>query len=601
MPTSNQHLSLRTLVVAALLLPLLAVWFTIAAPSSEAASYPTRDMSSSNTVTAKTSSTTLTNSTSISVSIIDFAYQPQNLTVTVNSQVTWTNNGMHNHTTTSDTGVWDSGTLSPGQSYSVTFTNTGVYTYHCSIHTFMTGTITVINTPITTTSSTYNLPFLANNYVPAGQTNGFTSYLAFQNTGTITANVALQYFDDMGKVITTPTSTCSTVAPYGECIAPNPFITGTKGTGVLTSTQPLNVVVSEATPYGGTAYAVSGVVSDELVAPLAINNSYGGFITQLNIGNFGTTPVTATVSFFNSDGSSASISSTKVISITSNTAITLDQTAQDSNLPVGFYGWAQITGTAGSKLVAQVLEQNPNNHFAALANAQAQTQSSLYAPAIFNAALGGFETGTNIVNPNSVPITVNISYYDEAGNISTTLPFTLTSHAVAPIYQGGTGGRGVPNNGLLPGFAGSAVVTTTGGGAVMVVNEQGGNTASGTARSGTYAAAGAGLSTIDLPTVANGGSGFTTGATILNTSSTSVSGTVQYYNADGTVVGTAKPFSVGPHASQLLYQGDPTQSLPSGFYGTAVISQTSGTPGSLIVTTNAQSSNFFYSYTEPSQ
>jgi plastocyanin len=47
------------------------------------------------------------------------------------------------HTATSDTGVWDSGTLATGQSYSHTFDQPGTYTYHCTIHPFMKGTIVV--------------------------------------------------------------------------------------------------------------------------------------------------------------------------------------------------------------------------------------------------------------------------------------------------------------------------------------------------------------------------------------------------------------------------------------------------------------------------
>jgi plastocyanin len=47
------------------------------------------------------------------------------------------------HTVTSDTGVWDSGTLATGQSYSHTFDQPGTYPYHCAIHPFMKATIIV--------------------------------------------------------------------------------------------------------------------------------------------------------------------------------------------------------------------------------------------------------------------------------------------------------------------------------------------------------------------------------------------------------------------------------------------------------------------------
>ena len=82
----------------------------------------------------------------------------------------------------------------------------------------------------------YNLPFLANQYTAPGQviTGSFTSYLAFQNVGSGAASVSLQYFDASGNTLTTPSGTCTSVAQYGECLAPSPFVTGTRGTGVIT-------------------------------------------------------------------------------------------------------------------------------------------------------------------------------------------------------------------------------------------------------------------------------------------------------------------------------------------------------------------------------
>jgi plastocyanin len=80
------------------------------------------------------------------VSISDFAFSPNSLTIRVGDTVEWMNTVSTNHTTTSDSGdpaSWDSGPLGLNATYSVTFTKPGTYTYHCSIHPFMTGTITV--------------------------------------------------------------------------------------------------------------------------------------------------------------------------------------------------------------------------------------------------------------------------------------------------------------------------------------------------------------------------------------------------------------------------------------------------------------------------
>jgi plastocyanin len=73
------------------------------------------------------------------------AFGTNPLTVPVGTTVTWTNSDAIPHTATSDTAVWDSGVLGPGQSFSFTFANAGTFPYHCTIHgaASMSGTIVV--------------------------------------------------------------------------------------------------------------------------------------------------------------------------------------------------------------------------------------------------------------------------------------------------------------------------------------------------------------------------------------------------------------------------------------------------------------------------
>jgi plastocyanin len=77
------------------------------------------------------------------VSIVDFAFQPNSLEVTPGTTVTWTNDGAATHTVTADDGSFNSGNLAPGATFSQTFNDAGVFTYHCNIHPQMTGTIVV--------------------------------------------------------------------------------------------------------------------------------------------------------------------------------------------------------------------------------------------------------------------------------------------------------------------------------------------------------------------------------------------------------------------------------------------------------------------------
>lgn len=75
----------------------------------------------------------------------DYSFSPSSMTIAPGTIVTVTNDGMYAHTWTSDTGLWDSGNLNPGQSYSFMFKSAGVYHYHCTYHQSigMVGTITV--------------------------------------------------------------------------------------------------------------------------------------------------------------------------------------------------------------------------------------------------------------------------------------------------------------------------------------------------------------------------------------------------------------------------------------------------------------------------
>jgi plastocyanin len=76
------------------------------------------------------------------VIITSFGYTRPNMTVTVGSTVSWLNEGPWVHSTTSDTGVWDSGLLNPDLTYQYVFDTPGTYTYHCTLHS-MVGSVTV--------------------------------------------------------------------------------------------------------------------------------------------------------------------------------------------------------------------------------------------------------------------------------------------------------------------------------------------------------------------------------------------------------------------------------------------------------------------------
>ncbi|MCL5735195.1 MAG: S-layer homology domain-containing protein [Actinobacteria bacterium] len=89
----------------------------------------------------------------VSVSIQSSAFSPNPITINVGDTITWTNDDQIPHTTTSNTGIWNSGNLGPGAKFSRTFNQAGTFDYLCTIHLF-TGRVIVLAPSTTTTAST---------------------------------------------------------------------------------------------------------------------------------------------------------------------------------------------------------------------------------------------------------------------------------------------------------------------------------------------------------------------------------------------------------------------------------------------------------------
>ncbi len=77
------------------------------------------------------------------VTIKNFTFAPMQLSVSAGTIVTWHNADEEPHTVTSDTGVFRSGAIDGGGSFTFKFEKPGTYKYLCSIHPQMVGTIVV--------------------------------------------------------------------------------------------------------------------------------------------------------------------------------------------------------------------------------------------------------------------------------------------------------------------------------------------------------------------------------------------------------------------------------------------------------------------------
>ncbi len=80
----------------------------------------------------------------VEVSIENLAFVPPVVYVPPTTQVRWTNNDTVPHTVTSDPpGLFDSGTLQPGESFEFRFEETGDYGYICTLHPSMRASVVV--------------------------------------------------------------------------------------------------------------------------------------------------------------------------------------------------------------------------------------------------------------------------------------------------------------------------------------------------------------------------------------------------------------------------------------------------------------------------
>ncbi len=109
----------------------------VASPSAAASASPTA------TPTASPSASQLSYTVTIPNTAAPYSFQPASMTVPRGASVTWRNDATVPHQIVSNTGAFSSAILSPGQTYTHQFTQAGTYAYHCGIHTYMMGTITV--------------------------------------------------------------------------------------------------------------------------------------------------------------------------------------------------------------------------------------------------------------------------------------------------------------------------------------------------------------------------------------------------------------------------------------------------------------------------
>ena len=157
------------------------------------------------------------------VNMQGLSFSPQVVNISVGDTVTWMNTDVgvnHTSTSTNATDPWDSGIVTPGNSFARTFTVAGSFTYICSVHgTVMNGTVNVAQATTTVTTTTTTTP----------ETPTVTTT---QETPTVTATATTPATNTPTST-STPTATATVPAATATspatttAVAPGPPDTGT--------------------------------------------------------------------------------------------------------------------------------------------------------------------------------------------------------------------------------------------------------------------------------------------------------------------------------------------------------------------------------------
>jgi plastocyanin len=240
------------------------------------------------------------------VHIQDNSFSPATLSVPVGTTVTWMHMGSSKHTVTSAS--FDSGILSPGATFSFTFTSPGTYSYRCDLHSGMTGAIVVTGAATGTTTAPTPVPtpttpplaappsgasvsILDNSFSPASLTVPAGTTVVWTNRGGSKHTVTAAGTFDSG--ILSPGAsfsfTFATAGTYGYVCELHGGMSGSiVVTGTATGTTPAPTPLATPTPPPPAAPPSGGAmvhIMDNSFSPATLSVPVGTTLTWMQMGS----------------------------------------------------------------------------------------------------------------------------------------------------------------------------------------------------------------------------------------------------------------------------------------------------------------------------
>jgi hypothetical protein len=200
---------------------------------------------------------------------------------------------------------------------------------------------------------------------------GYFTGIGLINLGTAPTDVTISYRTADGTLTKTQSLTAVPALAYRAIYQGDPAVglpAGFAGTATITSTgQPLAAIINEVGNGGFSSYVAATAGSNQVQAPVALNNAFGGYFTSMGIQNTGGTAGTLTITYYDTAG-----------------APTVKTTAIPANGSIGIYQGDAALGPAPGSYTAKLSSDVP---IAAIVNEVFQPTPSLFTT--YNAFAGG--------------------------------------------------------------------------------------------------------------------------------------------------------------------------------------------------------------------
>jgi len=199
-----------------------------------------------------------------SVKIVSGAFQPATVTVGSGDTVEWTNTTAGTHQIVSDDGIFASGALAPGKSFSFTFKAAGKYPYHDGLHPLLKGSVTV-NGPPPAVSLAAGLPIV--------KYGGSTTISGKVSSGDANESVVITARTAGGSTQSVATETTGAGGTFSHTVSPTIETTYT-ATWKGASAQPVTIHVRPKV-------RLARLSRTRLFAKVSSTISYGGHFVYL--------------------------------------------------------------------------------------------------------------------------------------------------------------------------------------------------------------------------------------------------------------------------------------------------------------------------------